>query len=78
MSSEIPVNVDWPQVFFNIKRKANLSLLGTAHAAHVDYAVVRKLNSELGRDSLFTNGARVLNLHLKLMPDVPIPQKGQP
>lgn len=69
----IPVNVDWPALIGNLKRKTDLPVRALCRAAKVESHVGHDLVSEPGHNPLWKHAAPFVNMHLQLLPGEPIP-----
>lgn len=70
----LPTKVDWPEVFRNIQYKSGLSREAICRAVKVNHAFAYRLLSDPTHNPRFDNAARLINLHQRLLPDVPIPE----
>lgn len=69
----IPIAPDWQSVFDNFYLKARLRPGSVCRVAGLSrYTPARWID---GADPRYSTAAAILNLHAKLMPDVPIPEK---
>lgn len=68
----IPVRVDWPLLFFNLKREKKLTIKHISRETHVSAGTLKSLKE--GHETRYSNAVPVLNLHMRELPDVPIPE----
>jgi hypothetical protein len=71
----LPILVDWPKVFRNIEDRAGLRPSAVGRVAKVDRGICHRLLHEPGVQPAYRNAAPILNLHMALLPDVPIPAR---
>lgn len=73
--NQLPGQIDWPQLIDDIRSKARLyQLKSVARAAGIPAQTVVNLHSR-PRNVSYQSAAPLINLHLKLCPDQPIPEK---
>jgi hypothetical protein len=72
---ELPVRVDWPAVFRNIEERAGLCPQAVCRVAHVNHALGNRLRCDPTHEPRYSKVAPILNLHLRLLPERPIPER---
>lgn len=71
----IPLNPDWSQLFKNIETKAGLCPSAVCRVIKVNHAFAHRVCNDPSHNPRFDNAVKVINLHLQLLPDTPIPEK---
>ena len=74
----IPENPDWFALVDNLRSQGKLyAPSSVARAAKVHYRAIAAITGGKRDDVRFTTGAKLVNLHAKLLPGVPIPEKSE-